>query len=451
MVTGEREPVVPAAAHESARHGLARLSALATIHDIAMRYRAPLLTTGFLIVGALGVAWWVSLISEFAGPITQSGHHDFFAFYSAGTLIREGQPQSLYDASTLTALERHIWPHPTGYAGYMPFLNPPSAAVILSPLASLPFATARLLWLAISIALAIACAVVLTSGRDLRTRGLAVVAVLATFPAYQTFTEGQWSFVMLLGALGALVMARRHLDWLAGALLLPLWLKPPLLLFVLVWLLITRHWRIAAGAVGAVIMLTLVTLPWTGFGADVNYIQYLGGVTAAHATGSGAVGSTTWEGALPNMEGLIGLAATFAGQAHPLAVDVLTGVMAAGLLAYFVWATRSRWLARPLPLQVALAALCLGLLLDPHLYAQDCVLIVVLVAVTLSRTRISAPSVLLGGAALMDLSAIDTYWIQGVFVTPLHLLTFVLIAGVIAFSWPARTRPALRARAAAPA
>src|SRR5207302_818750 len=234
-----------------------------------MRYRAPLLTTGLLIVGTLGVAWWVSLISEFAGPITQSGHHDFFAFYSAGTLIREGQPQSLYDASTLTALERHIWPHPTGYAGYMPFLNPPSAAVILSPLALLPFATARLLWLAISIALAIACAVVLTSGRDLRTRGLAVVAVLATFPAYQTFT-------------------------------------------------------------------------------------------AAHATGSGAVGSTTWEGALLNMEGLIGLAATFAGQAHPLAVDVLTGVMAAGLLAYFVWATRSRWLARPLPLQVALAALSLG-------------------------------------------------------------------------------------------
>jgi len=440
VVAGEREPAVPAEAHESARHGLARLSALATIHDIAMRYRAPLLTTGFLIVGALGVAWWVSLISEFAGPITQSGHHDFFAFYSAGTLIREGQPQSLYDASTLTALERHIWPHATGYAGYMPFLNPPSAAVILSPLASLPFATARLLWLAISIALAIACAVVLTSGRDLRTRGLAVVAVLATFPAYQTFTEGQWSFVMLLGALGALAMA-----------LLPLWLKPPLLLFVLVWLLITRHWRIAAGAVGAVIVLTLVTLPWTGFGADVNYIQYLGGVTAAHATGSGAVGSTTWEGALPNMEGLIGLAATFAGQAHPLAVDVLTGVMAAGLLAYFVWATRSRWLARPLPLQVALAALCLGLLLDPHLYAQDCVLIVVLVAVTLSRTRISAPTVLLAGAALMDLSAIDTYWIQGVFVTPLHLLTFVLIAGVIAFLWPVRTRPALRARAAAPA
>jgi hypothetical protein len=185
--------------------------------------------------------------------------------------------------------------------------------------------------------------------------------------------------------------------------------------------------------VGAVIVLTLLTLPWTGIGADVNYIHYLGGVTAAHATGSGAVGSTTWEGALPNMEGLIGLAATFAGQAHPLAVDVLTGVMAAALLAYFVWATRTQWLARPLPLRVALAALCLGLLLDPHLYAQDCVLITVLVAVTLTGTRISAPLVLLAGAALMDLSAIDTYWVQGLFITPLHLLTFVLIAGVIAF------------------
>src|SRR5438445_7544255 len=34
------------------------------------------------------------------------------------------------------------------------------------------------------------------------------------------------------------------------------------------------------------------------------------------------------------------------------------------------------------------------------------------------------------GTVLMDLSAIDTYWIQGVFITPLHLLTFSLIAGV---------------------
>jgi Glycosyltransferase family 87 len=437
---------------------IARVRGWARVEVLSARYGKPVLAVGFLIVIALGIGWWVSLITELAGPITQSGHHDFFAFYSAATLIHTGHPQSLYNATAITALERSIWPHPTGYAGYMPFLNPPSAAVILSPLASLSFGAARVVWLAINIALAIACALVLTSGRDRRLQLLAVAAVLASFPAFQALVEGQWSFVMLLGSLGALVTARRQRDWLAGVLLVVLWLKPPLFLLVLVWLLVTRHWRIAAGAVGAVIVLTLVTLPATGVSANLNYIQYLGGVTAAHATGSGAAGSTTWEGALPNMEGLIGLAATLAGQVHALAVDILTGVMAIGLLAYFIWTTRLSWLVRPLPLQVALAALCLGLLLDPHLYAQDCVLLVVLVAVVLAHMRAAGPRfaaiaggiwslrtqalVLLAGALLMDLSAIDTYSIQGAPIAPLHLLTFVLIAGVVALGWPLRPRPA---------
>lgn len=427
---------------------ITRVRGWARIEGLSSRYGAPVMAAGFLVVIALGTTWCASLIAELAGPITQSGHHDFFAFYSAATLIHTGHAQSLYNASDLTALERTIWPHPTGYAGYMPFLNPPAAAVILSPLASLSFGAARVVWLVINIALAVACALALTSGRDRRLQVLAVVTVLATFPAYQALVEGQWSFVMLLGALAALSMAHRQNDWIAGALLVVLWLKPPLFLLALVWLLVTRHWRVAAGAVGAVIVLTLVTLPATGVSANLSYIQYLGGVTVAHATGSGAAGSTTWEGALPNMEGLIGLAATLAGQVHALVVDVLTGIAAIALLAYFTWTTRASWLVRPLPLQAPLAALCVGLLLDPHLYAQDCVLLLVLLAVTLARMRGPLWSlrtqalVLLAGALLMDLSAIDTYSIQSAPIPPLHLLTFALIAGVLALGWRIRPRAA---------
>lgn len=90
-------------------------------------------------------------------------------------------------------------------------------------------------------------------------------------PAYQTLTEGQWSFVMLHGCLGALAAGRRGHPWLAGVALTVLWLKPPLLLLVLVWLLLTRHWRVAWGMVGTVIAVTMATLPWTGVGANVNW------------------------------------------------------------------------------------------------------------------------------------------------------------------------------------
>ena len=413
---------------------------------VTSRSRTSLLTAALAIVLALGGPWWWALINEIASPISQSCHHDFFAFYSAATLIREGHAQDLYNASVLTALERSIWPQPTGYAGYMPFLNPPSAAVILSPLASLSFATAREVWLCISVVIAVACGLLLTSGRALRVRAIAVAVVLAAFPTYQALVEGQWSFVLLLGSLGALIASRRGHEWLAGVALVALWLKPPLLLLVLVWLVLTRRWRIAGGAVAAVAVLTLVTLPWTGIGADVAYAQYLGGVSVAHAAGGGAAGSTAWEGAFPNMEGVIGLAATLVGQTHAVAVDVLTAVIAAALVVYFVWATRHVWLSRPLPLRVALAALCLGLLLDPHLYAQDCVLLLVLCAVALPRVRAAATAsaVLLGIAVVMDFSAIDTYSIQGYPVPPLHLLTFALIGGVIALTWPLRASAAPR-------
>ena len=410
-----------------------------------------MLGTALVVVLALGAAWWWALINEVASPISQSGHHDFFAFYSAATLIGDGRAQDLYNASALTALERAIWPQPTGYAGYMPFLNPPAAAVVLSPLASLGFATARVVWLGISVAVAVACALLLTSGRDLRVRAVAVAVVLATFPAYQALVEGQWSFVLLLGSLGALVAARRGHEWLAGVALVALWLKPPLLVLVLLWLVLTRRWRIAAAAIAAVAVVTLVTLPWTGIGTDVAYVQYLGGVSVAHAAGGGAAGATAWEGAFANMEGVIGLAATLVGQTHAVAVDVLTGLIAAGLVAYFVWTTHRFWLTRPLPLRVALAALCLGLLLDPHLYAQDCVLLLVLGAVVLTRIR-AAPTavlaVLLGAALVMDLSAVDTYSIQGYPVPPLHLLTFLLIAGVIALCPPLRAPATARLPAA---
>ncbi|HEX4579459.1 MAG TPA: glycosyltransferase family 87 protein [Candidatus Dormibacteraeota bacterium] len=425
------------------------------------RHAVALLVLGFAAVSAIGAVWIQSAVSEFSGPITPSGHHDFFAFYSAATLIHGGHAPALYDAGTLTALQRQLYPHPVGYAGYMPFINPPAAAALLSPLAAMPESTARLVWLLISVALAVACAMVLSAGRDIRIRGLAILVVLATFPAYQTFTEGQWSFVLLLGCLGALVAARRNQPLLAGIALSVLWLKPPLLVLVLVWLLLTRHWRVAAAMAGGVVAITVAALPWTGLESNLNYVRYLGDVVAAHAGGAGAAGQTAWEGALPNMEGLIGLAATLFGQQNALAVDAATALLAAILVGFYAWAMRTHWRDRPMRLGHVLAAVCLGLLLDPHLYAQDCALVIVLVALVLGRAQTepmprrrgdpgpdsirAQAAILLAGAVLLDLSAIDTYWVQGLVFKPLHIFTFVLIAGVVIAAWPRRaSAPAVR-------
>ena len=59
-------------------------------------------------------------------------------------------------------------------------------------------------------------AVAATAGRDVRIRALALLVVLGIVPAYQTFTEGQWSFVILFGCLGAWSRRRRGHPTLAG-------------------------------------------------------------------------------------------------------------------------------------------------------------------------------------------------------------------------------------------
>jgi hypothetical protein len=424
------------------------------ISNFGDRHSTALLTLAALSMGLLGVVWIQSAIAEFVGPITASGHHDFFAFYSAATLVHTHQPQSLYDASVLTRLQRQIFPQPVGYAGYMPSLNPPSAAVLLSPLAALSEQSARLVWLSISLALGAACVLILTRGRDRRIRALAVLVVVASFPTYQTLTEGQWSFVMLLGCLGALAAARRGHYYLAGSALVVLWLKPQVLVLVLLWLVLTRNWRTAAGMVGAVLALTAITLPWAGVSSDVNYLGYLVSVSAAHVAGAGAAGQTAWEGALSNTEGLIGLAAAMVGQQHPITVDAITGLLALLFVGVFAWGMRGHWLDQPIALRYTLAATGLAFLLNPHLYAQDCILLLVFAALVFTRmpslgvserggSLRAQAAVLLAVGVMLDLSAIDTYWAEGLFFRPLHLLTLVLMAGVAILVWPrARTATA---------
>ena len=135
------------------------------------------------------------------------------------------------------------------------------------------------------------------------------------------------------------------------------------------------------------------------------------------------------------MEGLIGLAATLFGQQNALTVDVAT--VAIGRRSWWS-SSHGDALARrdrPFRLGSVIAAVCLGLLLDPHLYAQDCVLVLILVALVLTRPTSAAgaarrrgfacapqgPPSWLPAPLLLDLSAIDTYWVQGISLKPLHL------------------------------
>jgi hypothetical protein len=378
-----------------------------------------------LAIGGLCVT---QLAAEVTSTPAVSGHHDFLAFHAAAQLVRHGEAGQLYNAASISALERQVIAAPVGAAGYMPFINPPFAAALQAPLALASEPSARIVWLLLTAPLAALCCWLATAGMRARVRLLATACLLGTFPTFQVLVEGQWSFVMLAGGLGALVLARRRLPIAAGACLAVLALKPPLLVPVLVVLLLTRSWRALAGTAGAVLAVWLVTLPFTGWSTQLDYAGYLVAVVGSHLDGAGAAGAAVWHGGIASMEGLNGLVAGYLGQQNVVLVDALTGAAVAAVIARW-WvaarrtrpdleSVRGRWLV--------VAGIVGALLTDLHLFPQDCVLLLLVLPLVNHDVRpVWRLPVVLGVAALLDVSWLDQLWF-----TP-HVFTWLLVAGFV--------------------
>ena len=358
-----------------------------------------------LAIGGLCVT---QLVAEVTSTPAVSGHHDFLAFHAAAQLVRQGEAGRLYDAASISALERQVIAAPVGAAGYMPFINPPFAAALQAPLALATEPAARIIWLLLTVPLAALCCWAAADGLSPRLRLLATACLLATFPTFQVLVEGQWSFVMLAGCLGAFALARRGRPMAAGVCLAVLALKPPLLVPVLVALLLTRGWRTLAGPVAAVLAVGLVTLPFTGWSTQLDYAGYLVAVVGSHLDGAGAAGAAVWHGGIASMEGLNGLVAGYAGQQNVVVVDALTGAAAVAVVALWGIAARRRrpGLGSARGRRLVVAGI-VAALLTPDV-----------------RPALRLPLVL-GVAALLDVS-----WLDQLAFTP-HLFTWLLVAGFV--------------------
>ena len=391
-----------------------------------------------LLVG-LGALFAVALIAELALPLREGAHHDFLAFFGAGKLVLGGDPAGIYDPARLTAVERAVVPGPVGANGYMPFINPPFAAAVFAPLAALSPEVARAVWAGISLALLVAAAVAIARPSP-RDRALGALLVALSFPVYHTLAEGQWSILLLAAGLAALAAGRRGRWALVGLALVPFWLKPQLLVLPLVALALARRWRALAtvGIGGAA--LVAFSAPFTGFASEVRYAGYLAQVVTSHFTGAGAVNSTTWQGNLATTEGLNGLVVGYLGQGAVGLVNVLW-LMAAGALValYGLAALRQRPGFATFRARAMLAAgILVTLLVNPNLFAQDCVVVFLALAALWPVPRRLALAVIVATVALADLILLDQLP-----VTP-HLFTLglVVLVVLICLRAPRRRLPA---------
>jgi alpha-1,2-mannosyltransferase len=206
--------------------------------------------------------------------------HDFLAFYTAGTLVRDGQAELLYDLATSERVQRQIGVE-QGLElgkGFGPFWNPPFYAWTFVGLAALPYGTAVGVWVTINlccaaIAVALLARIVISaaapfpqfsSGTSWKYWALVPLLLCVSMPFLQAISHAQNTCISLL--LLTLVVtqwrARRALS--AGIVCGLLFYKPQLATVVAGVLCLTLGRRAVAGLAitGAFLLaVTLFTLP----------------------------------------------------------------------------------------------------------------------------------------------------------------------------------------------
>jgi len=185
---------------------------------------------------------------------------DYVEYWAAGRLnLTAGNP---YAADALLPLERAVG----RTAEVLMMWNPPYTLALAMPLALLPYPASRLTWLLLNL-LAVMVAVAWwwqLIGGPLRRGWLAQLVAFTFFPTVTVLRMGQIGPLLLLGIVGFLWHERQRRDWLAGAFLALVAIKPHLLYLVwialLLWLAQTRRWRVLAGAAATLAAATAAAL-----------------------------------------------------------------------------------------------------------------------------------------------------------------------------------------------
>lgn len=316
---------------------------------------------------ALAVASWLVLAWSQAvpGAFDRFGTLrgvDFLQFYAAGWFIRRGQASSLYDWDTFMRTLPQLAPD-IGDLLFVP-LYPPQTALLFAPLGVLSYLAALSVWTVVSVALyVLAVWLALRALPSLRPYRIEAWSLALGFPPFlQLVAHGQVASVAVLLLVGAWLAFRDRRPLLVGLALGSLAFKPQLGTFALAALALSPSWLLLVGLVGGASAQVLVVLGTLGPGLLFDYMS----VVQRVATSAARFEPKIW--AMHSLRGAIEL---LLGQNRLATVCWVVG--AAGV----VWLARHAWQRQPLT-DVRFAVICLvGLLLNPHLYGYDLILMAV--------------------------------------------------------------------------
>jgi hypothetical protein len=315
-----------------------------------------------LATGAVLAAYAVTQAVRGLNTVGSGSENDFAAFASASRMLAQGS-QCLYCAAPLRAAESAYLGTPQPAVD--PFQNPPIAALVLTPLAELPRTLGFGLFIVISM-LAIGFGAWLLVTRLGCPLWATILAALA-LPTAWIAAEGQWDALLFLALVAAVLLLERH-PVLAGLLLSVLAIKIQTVWLVPVVLVALGRWRALLGvgigaALFAVSTVVLLGPHWMDWPRTL--------IVKGGEQESGSVG-------------LPGIVASLWGSAAGFVAFGITAVLATAAS----WGLRRR--LRDDPRLAVAAAVSLSLLLSPHVFSTDLLLLAPAIALAGRRVPLSA-------------------------------------------------------------
>ena len=206
------------------------------------------------------------------------GDPDFTTFYTAGHMLRSGQGSQIYEPRAQSQSQLAWIGNSEIRRGPLLYIHPPFEAPLFVPFSLFEYRGAFVLWDVVNLVLVLAISAILRrtllSATNVRTWEIAL-GLLAFFPIFVNFFQGQDAILLLLFVVLALRAMHKHEDFAAGC-----WLGAGLIRFHLVipLVLILALWgrrRIVIGFAAVGTALLLVSFATVGVRATMDYPGYL--------------------------------------------------------------------------------------------------------------------------------------------------------------------------------
>lgn len=358
---------------------------------IRLRIRFALTQESVLAVGAIillsGAVLWTAV-----GPNVEKT--DFSVTYIGAYLVHHGRGAELYDLDSQARLRSQLFTR----AERLFFEHPPFEALLLSPLAALPYRTAYVVWGFLNVLVWLALPWLVRPYAPLPKDSLAYGALwLAFAPLGIALYQGQSSLLLSLLYLATFRALKQGRDYRAGLYLgLGLFKFQFVLPFVCIFAL-RRKWTFVRGFLSSMAAFGLLSLVAVGWQGCIAYLRLLLRVAGSPANKS--------YGAASDMATIQGLVHATLGRFSPGWMVTLLVVMASlSLVGCIAWKWRkcSPQPSSPSSDMLFAASLGVALLTGFHMFTHDLSPLMLPLMLVMARLPGQSQALrLMGGASLV--------------------------------------------------